>query len=412
MKILVMGQGFVGLTTALGFSEKGFDVYGYDVNESRISELKDGIVPFFENGLPNALKRNLNKSFFPIRSLSEMKESPDVVFFCVGTPCDDYGKADLTYLYRAIDGCASCVKKDTVFIVKSTIPPGTMKKSIVPYMRERSLNHEVAVNPEFLREGYCWKDFTQPDRIVCGLEKQGTHAQIILSELYHLFNAPIHFVSFNTAEFIKYLSNCMLATLISFSNEMAEIANAAGDVDIGKAFNILHEDNRLVGSGIAHYLYPGCGYGGYCLPKDTVALIQNALSYGVDPKIMKNVVQINNDMPELTAKRIIKNVNNKDARIGILGLSFKPNSDDVRDSSAAKIINALLKEGYSNIYAYDPEASDNFDKMYNLPIEYCASKEDVCNCCETVAIVTVWAEFYGVNKMFPDINWIDCRYFL
>ena len=412
MKIAITGLGFVGLTTALGFADKGFDVAGYDIDLERAAKIRDGAVPFFEPELEQALKRTLGVKFTVASAAQEAAKDADAVFFCVGTPCGDDGKADVKYLLSAIDGVVETARSDCVFVVKSTVPPGTTVNAVLPYIRAKGFNGTVAVNPEFLREGYCWKDFMNPDRIVCGCDENATNAINLLTALYAPFNAPVHFVSPNTAEFIKYLSNSLLASLISFSNEMALIAEAAGGIDIAKAFKILHQDKRLNGAGINNYIYPGCGYGGYCLPKDTVALAANAKTNGFEPRILDGVISLNNDMPRMTAAKIEKVVGGKDEKIGILGLSFKPNSDDVRDSPAAKIIACLIEDGYRNIYAYDPQAIDNFREVYKFDLTYCDNKERLCEECETIALVTVWKEFASCNRLYGGKKWIDCRYFL
>jgi len=412
LKITVSGLGFVGLTTALGLADKGFDVAGYDIDLERATKIKDGIVPFFEPGLEAALKRTLCVTFSVASTASEVVENADAVFFCVGTPCGADGKADLGCLFSAIDSVIDAVKPDCVFIVKSTIPPGTTANVILPYVRGKGFNGAVVTNPEFLREGYCWSDFINPDRIVCGCDEGDTHAVALLTKLYAPFNAPVHFVSHSTAEFIKYLSNSLLASLISFSNEMALIAEVAGGVNIAKAFKILHQDKRLTGAGIKHYIYPGCGYGGYCLPKDTAALAANAKANGFAPRILDGVISLNDEMPRLTAARIEQLAGGKSEKIGVLGLSFKPNSDDVRDSPAAKIIACLLKDGYRNIYAYDPVANDNFYEAYKFDLTYCDNKEHLCAECDTIALVTIWKEFADCNQLYNNKKWIDCRYFM
>jgi len=412
MKIAVIGLGFVGLTVALGFADKGFDVAGYDIDEGRRASIRGGIVPFFEPGLGMALKDNLNVKFAISENAWGAAKNADVVFLCVGTPCEDDGKADLQYLFAAINSITGALSHECVFIIKSTVPPGTTANMVSPYLRGKAFNGAVVVNPEFLREGYCWKDFTAPDRIVCGCGERDIKAKELLAELYAPFNAPIHFVSQNTAEFIKYLSNSLLASLISFSNEMAFIAEAAGSVNVAKAFKILHQDKRLSDAGIKHYIYPGCGYGGYCLPKDTAALSMNSKQLGFTPRILDGVISLNNEMPLQTARKIERLAGSRVAKIGILGLSFKPNSDDVRDSSAAKIIDCLVRDGYINIFAYDPAAMKTFSEMYGFAINYCGTKEAVCDICDTIAVITIWPEFQGVNQKYPQKKWCDCRYWL
>jgi UDPglucose 6-dehydrogenase len=410
LNISVFGLGFVGLTTALGFADKGFSVNGFDINENRRVEISRGKLPFFEPGLDDALVRNLGKTFTVTDTAEEAAKTSDVCFFCVGTPANADGSADLTYLLSAIDGALAVASETCVLVVKSTVPPGTLAKRVEPYIREKGHGNPAAANPEFLREGYCWEDFVNPDRIVCGVTDKA--AQELLSQLYAPFNAPVRFVSPSSAEFIKYLSNTLLAALISYSNEMSLIANAVGGIEIANAFHILHEDKRLAGAGINAYIYPGCGYGGYCLPKDTLALKAVSQTNGFEPRILSDVIALNDKMPEYTAQKIINATENADEKIGILGLSFKPGSDDVRDSSAAKIIKILKEKGYGNIYGYDPLAIDEFRRVYETDITYCSSVNEVCGTCGVIAVVTAWKEFKGLDKAFPNVRWADCRYCL
>jgi UDPglucose 6-dehydrogenase len=414
MKVAVFGLGFVGLTTALGFADKGFTVRGYDINEARSAEIREGSIPFLEPGLPEALSRTLGNGFAVTESAESAISDCDMAFFCVGTPGLADGSADLIYLFSAIDSIVEYVSPGCVLVVKSTVPPGTLTERVAPYIRSKGLLNPLAVNPEFLREGKCWDDFAKPDRIVCGVDKNDTTAfnasQMLFTELYAPFIAPIRFVAPTTAEFIKYMSNSLLATLISYSNEMALLAETIGSIDVAAAFHTLNEDRRLAGSGITTYIYPGCGYGGYCLPKDTVALSAAAKSRGFDTRILNEVIMLNDDMPQRTARKIERQTFDKTDAVGILGLSFKPNSDDVRNSSATKIISALLADGYTNIIAYDPVAAPGFEDVYKLPINYAQSTQEVCEACGTIAVVTAWDEFKGLRREFENIRWVDCRY--
>jgi UDPglucose 6-dehydrogenase len=416
IQIGVFGLGFVGLTTALGFAEKGYMVTGYDVDNARLHTIARGRVPFLEPGLDEALLKHLGTKFVPVSSSTEAIRKSDIIFFCVGTPCGENGKADLTYLFSALDSVLMHLnnEKFRVLVIKSTIPPGTTKNDIIPYLHNKGFSEgetfAVANNPEFLREGKCWEDFIKPDRIVCGTGNE--KAFKMLRVLYEPFNAPIHQVSLNTGEFIKYLSNTLLASLISYSNEMSMIADAIGDIDTGKAFRVLHEDKRMKGSAITSYLYPGCGYGGYCLPKDTQAMAAQAKLSGVVPRLLEDVIAINDDMPSYFIKKITSLVS-REKTIGILGLSFKSDSDDVRDSPAAKIISILIKEGYDNITAYDPVAVEQFEKVYKFKhVDYYSSGEQVCKKSDVIVLVTAWAEFKNLFLVFSQKTWIDCRYFL
>lgn len=410
MVISVFGLGFVGLTTALGFSHYGNKVYGIEVNEERRNTINSGNIPFLEPGLKEALDDTLNKNFFITEDVASAIKESQYVFYCVGTPYGKNGEADLTYLFKAIEETLPNIDetKKVILITKSTIPPATTSERVVPFIESKvktlGKNLFIANNPEFLREGYCWDDFINADRVVVGCDyNEGIK---MMEELYKPFNIPFYGVSSNTGEFIKYLSNSLLATLISYSNEMAELADTVGNIEIAKAFNILHMDKRWNGGKMASYAYPGCGYGGYCLPKDTCALHSAAKSKGFEAKILGEVIKRNETMPNVIAEKIEKCISKTD-KIGILGLSFKPNSDDVRDSAAAKVIKCLQKDGYNNFIAYDPVANKEFDKYYNLEIEYCDNIDEILIKADKFVILTAWEEFKNIstNKLI-----IDCRY--
>ena len=412
--VTVFGLGFVGLTTALGFADNGIKVYGIEVNPERVETLNAGKLPFFEPGLDEALIRNLNKNFFITDNLKLAISESDCIYYCVGTPYGEGGQADLTYLFSAIDSTLEEIndEKFRVLVTKSTIPPTTTSEKIIPYIEEKDFKVGselgVANNPEFLREGHCWDDFINADRIVLGVSDE--LSERILRELYSSFTCPIFAVSLNTGEFIKYLSNTLLATLISFSNEMSIIADTLGDIDVADAFRILHMDKRWNGADMASYVYPGCGYGGYCLPKDTNAIYALTASKGFDAKILKNVINTNENISSFIIKRITKDIE-KTSKIGILGLSFKPGSDDVRDTAAARIIEGLINLGYENIVAYDPLAIDEFKKFYQFDIEYEKSKEEIINLSDEIVILTAWDEFKGLKEL-TNKKIIDCRYML
>lgn len=402
--VTVFGLGFVGLTTALGFANKGFKVFGIDVNKERSAQIAKGDLPFFEPHMDKALSENLNKNFFVIDDVKIAMKESKYIFYCVGTPYGENGAADLSYLFKAIDTSVKSIDDDTfrIMIVKSTVPPSTTLERVLPHIKECKANIGLANNPEFLREGYCWDDFINADRIVLGCAD--SKSEQMLRELYAPFNAPIVVVSYNTAEFIKYLSNTLLATMISYSNEMAFIADSIGNIDVKNAFKTLHMDKRWGGCNMTSYVYPGCGYGGYCLPKDTKALLSQSMQKGYSPEILRHVIVTNDSMPNKIADKIIKNVN-KDESIGILGLSFKPNSDDVRDTPAAKIIKELINRGYCNIVAHDPIAIQEFKKHYDFDIKYCDSLDDIH--ADVMVITTAWKDYAHLKGKI-----IDCRYCL
>lgn len=416
MVVTVIGLGFVGLTTALGFAEYGHKVYGVESNNDRLATIAKGIRPFFEPGLDKALAQHLNKKFFLCQSASKAVEESNCIYYCVGTPYGSNGEADLTYLYEALQQTLDVLtdNKFRVLVIKSTIPPSTTKNKVLPFIEKYGVKIGetlgVANNPEFLREGYCWEDFIHADRIVLGISDQ--RSKNILCSLYEKSSAPIFCVSFNTGEFIKYLSNTLLATLISYSNEMSLIADAIGDIDIAKAFRILHMDKRWGGCAMSSYAYPGCGYGGYCLPKDTNALYAIAQTAGYEAKILRQVIDVNETMPITIVKRIFNQISaDVYSVIGVLGLSFKPQSDDVRDTPSAKIINELLKEGFSNIVVYDPMAMNEFKTHYDFPIYYAESYEETINKADFFIILTAWEEFLDIREKTSKPV-IDCRFML
>ncbi|MBQ4224520.1 MAG: UDP-glucose/GDP-mannose dehydrogenase family protein [Prevotella sp.] len=418
MVITVFGLGFVGLTTSLGFAEYGHKVYGVEINPQRLETIKGGKLPFLEPGLDEALIRHLNKNFNPIGTdqLEEAVRQSDCIYYCVGTPYGKDGQADLTYLLAAIDQTIAARDKDKymVLVVKSTIPPSTTSTKIIPHLKEKGLEVGVDVgvanNPEFLREGHCWDDFINADRIVLGVSDE--RSAKMLKEVYATVKEPVFCVSLNTGEFIKYLSNTLLATLISYSNEMSIVADTIGDIDVAQAFRILHMDKRWGGATMASYVYPGCGYGGYCLPKDTNALYAVTRTAGFDAKILHHVIDTNDHMPQFIATKIIRAIGSDKSRcIGILGLSFKPGSDDVRDTPSAKIIKALLEEGYTNICGYDPVAIEEFSSHYRLPIGYVVSYEEMLKKADALVITTAWPEFKDVRERTSKTV-VDCRYML
>lgn len=410
--ITVFGLGFVGLTTALGFAHFNKQVYGIDLNEYRLKQIREKESPFFEKHFTEELEKHVGKNLRVDVNAKEAVERSKYIFYCVGTPYSPDGSADLTSLFQALQETLQYVSRDSgkILIIKSTVPPSTTKERVIPFIEEHGFvvgkDVYVANNPEFLREGYCWEDFVYADRIVIGCEEQ--EAVTKLKELYKEFEAPIHNVSYNTGEFIKYLSNTMLATMISYSNEMSMIAHQIGDIEIGKAFKILHEDKRWKTNKMSSYVYPGCGYGGYCLPKDTNALLAISKEKGYVPAILENVIRINSQMPETITNSILESTN-KSQKVGILGLAFKPESDDVRDCISAKVINNLLKAGYQEILAYDPVANKLFDSTYHYPLAYMESLEEIMKSSDVLIILTAWKEFEEVFQL-KDKLVLDFRY--
>lgn len=417
MVITVFGLGFVGLTTAVAFADGGDTVYGIEVNEGRRAQIGRGELPFVEPGLDDALTRTLGRTFFVDMPAAEAVAKSDVVFYCVGTPYGEDGQADLTYLFKAIDETLPNIDRDrfTVLVVKSTVPPSTTSELVVPYVQKAGFDvgSEIGIanNPEFLREGHCWEDVTEADRVVVGVSDERT--EDVLRRLYAGIDCPFHAVSLNTGEYIKYLSNTLLATLISWANEMSLIADTVGDIQVAEAFRILHEDNRWGDPtcNMASYAYPGCGYGGYCLPKDTNALYARAKAKGYEPKMLRETIRVNDAMPGAIAEKVMSACG-KDARIGVAGLSFKPDSDDVRDTPAAKIIHRLIEAGYDNIVGYDPLAMDEFAKHHDCDIDYADDLPALLNQSDAILIATAWPQFEEISALLDGRPLIDARYML
>ena len=415
--ITVVGLGFVGLTTALGFSEKGYKVFGYDINKEKTGLISEKKLPFFEKDLQAVLEKHLGKNFIVSDTLESAVKKSKVIMLCVGTPSDENGNADLKYIKSAIDDILCFVKKDDkkILVIKSTIPPSTTQKDLIPYIKNKGfkLGEDIFIanNPEFLREGHAWDDFINPDRIVVGTEDE--HTKDVMCDIYSKFDVPIHFVTLNTGEFIKYLSNTFLATLISYSNEMSMAADSIGDIDIKSAFKIFHEDKRWFGTpaNMQSYAFPGCGFGGYCLPKDTQALVKKAEENGYNAEILKNVLKVNKQIKPYWIEKIKQDVS-KTSTVGVLGLSFKPESDDVRQTPALEIIQLLLEAGYKNIICYDPISNDIFSRHYNLPVKYAKNLSDVVSISDSLVITTGWREFKEKKDLLKNKNVYDLRYVL
>ncbi|WP_294153935.1 UDP-glucose/GDP-mannose dehydrogenase family protein [uncultured Selenomonas sp.] len=418
MVITIFGMGFVGLTTALGFAEFGHEVYGVEVNAEKLAGLQAGKLPFVEPGMDAALTKHVGKDFHAIGydGLDEALAKSDVVYYCVGTPYGEDGAADLHYLLGAVKDTLERLPRTgyPVLVVKSTVPPSTAEKEIIPFVEKLGwkVGKDLGIgnNPEFLREGHCWDDFMHADRIVLGASDQRT--EDVLRKVYEGTDFPVFCVTLNTAEFIKYLSNTLLATLISFSNEMANTAYAINGIQIKEAFDILRMDKRWGNASMTSYVYPGCGYGGYCLPKDTNAFYALSEKVGRPAKMLQQTIRVNDQMAEAIAGRIEDFVKqDKQAKIGVLGLSFKPESDDVRDTPAARILRILAEDGYTNLLAYDPLAMENFSAKYDLPVQYERAYEDVLQKADHLVILTAWQEFADVRER-TEKDVLDCRYML
>ena len=416
--ITVFGLGFVGLTSSLGFAEKGLKVYGIEKDINKYQKLLNGEISFYEPHLEEKLKENLETGNFVVsKDINEAISNSNVIMICVGTPCLKEGQVDLKQIKNVIDEIhLSTIDSFKVICIKSTVPPSTITREIKPYIQNKfgSQFNKLGIshNPEFLREGHAYEDFINPDRIIIGSADQ--KSKILMNEIYNNFNSPIFNVNINTAEYIKYASNSLLTSLISFANELEMIAYSVGDVDIKNAFKILHLYSRWIGNPclMSSYAYPGFGFGGYCLPKDIQALIYKSEENNYKPELLKEIYKVNSKIKKFILNRILKELNPGE-KICILGLSFKPGSDDVRESPSGFIIEQLINNNFNNIIAFDPMASNNFKKIYNFNIEYAITLKDALENSSSIILATSWPEFKEVKNLIRSSQKLfDLRFYL
>ena len=396
MHIVMLGTGYVGLVSGACFSEFGFQVCCIDKNQDKIDNLKNNIMPIYEPGLESLVIKNKEAGRLTFsNNIDKEIQKADIVFIAVGTPTRrGDGHADLTYVYEAAEKIAKNLNGYTVIVTKSTVPVGTgiEVKKIIEKINPNA-NFDIASNPEFLREGNAIEDFMRPDRVVVGIENN--KAKEIISSIYKplfLIETPILFTDLKTAELIKYSANAFLAVKISFINQMADLCEKVGaDVhDVARGMGL----DKRIGS---KFLHPGPGYGGSCFPKDTLALIQTAKLYDTDISIVETVVQYNQKRKSDMASKIIKIFNGKteNKKISILGLAFKPGTDDMRDSPALDIIPKLQEVGFK-ISAFDPIAMKEAKSLLNN-IVFSENIEDCLKDADALVILTEWNEFRGLT---------------
>ena len=392
MKIAVVGAGYVGLVTGACFAELGNDVVCVDIEEDKIKNLNNNIIPIFEPGLEELLIKNRKKGkiSFTTDLKKSIKES-DIIFICVGTPPKKNGEADLSYVEDVARTIADVMDSYKIIVEKSTVPVETgdkIAKSIKSYNAHK-VDFDVVSNPEFLREGSAVNDFMHPDRIVIGCESE--RAKDIMKKLYSPLKAPIIFTDIKSAEIIKHASNSFLAAKISFINAIASICEAAG-ADVEKVAEGMGYDKRIGRS----FLDAGIGYGGFCFPKDAEAFIRISEKFGYDFSLLKAVQEINNNQRNHFVSKIEKALwIVKGKTIGVLGLAFKPNTDDMRFAPSVDIITELQKEG-AKIKAYDPKAMEK-SKGILKNIEYCSNTYDAAKDADALVIVTEWDEFKEID---------------
>jgi UDPglucose 6-dehydrogenase len=392
MKICFVGTGYVGLVTGTCFADLGNKVICVDNNEEKIKILKSGGVPIYEPGLKEMIERNVSKNRLSFTtSIEEGVEVSDIIFIAVNTPPLPDGSADLSFVENVAKEIAQTMKSYKLIVEKSTVPveTGEWIKRTVKINNKHQVEFDVASNPEFLREGTAVYDIMNPDRIVIGVESD--RAEKILRELYAPFNAPIIVTDIKSAELIKHASNSFLATKISFINAVANICERTG-ADIIKVAEGMGYDSRIGRS----FLNAGAGFGGSCFPKDLAAFIHIAQKYGYDFKLLKEVENINKEQKKLIARKVKEAVwILKDKKIGIWGLAFKPNTDDMRSAPSIDVIEMLQSEG-AIIKAFDPQAKEKAKQVLKNVI-FCKDPYETAQGSDCVVIMTEWNEFKEID---------------
>ncbi len=396
MKTLIVGTGYVGLVTGACFSEMGIPTTCIDINEKKIENLKKGILPIYEPGLEDIVIKNYKAGRLQFAtSLKDSLKEADVVFSAVGTPPDEDGSADLQYVLEVAKTVGMYMDNYKLIVTKSTVPVGTaqlVKETIKNELQKRGLqiDFDVASNPEFLKEGDAVKDFMSPDRVVIGVESK--RAEEILTKLYRPFllnNFRVIFMDIASAEMTKYAANAMLATRISFMNDIANLCEKVG-ADVNMVRKGIGTDNRIG----KKFLYAGCGYGGSCFPKDVKALIKIGEKYGTPMKVISAVEEVNEKQKQILYHKV-KNYfhgNLQGKTIALWGLSFKPETDDMREAPALVLIRELLNAG-CKIQAYDPVAMNEAKRIVGDKIQFCQDVYQAVNNADALLLVTEWKEF-------------------
>jgi UDPglucose 6-dehydrogenase len=395
MRIAMIGTGYVGLVSGACFADFGHRVTCVDKDSRKIDGLNGGVMPIWEPGLEALVKSNAERGRLTFTTdLPEAVKQAEAVFIAVGTPARrGDGHADLTFVFDAVRELAKVIRPGTVVVTKSTVPVGTGDR-IEEILREEAVSDvSVASNPEFLREGAAIADFKHPDRIVVGAEDE--RGQEVLKEIYRplfLNRAPILITGRRTAELTKYAANAFLAVKISFINEIADLCEAV-DADVQDVARGIGLDNRIG----AKFLHAGPGYGGSCFPKDTLALLQTADKFGADQRIVRTTVQVNDERKEKMVERVVRalggSVSGK--RVGVLGLAFKPNTDDMRDAPSIPLVNGLVQRGAS-VSAFDPVAREQATKIFK-DIEFATDAYAAADGADALVIVTEWDEFRALD---------------
>lgn len=392
MKIAMIGTGYVGLVTGTCFSELGNDVICVDNDEEKIKKLNNDIIPIYEPGLEEMVAKNKNEKKLSFTSeIEDAVKASDIIFIAVGTPPKKDGEADLSSVEKVSTIIANVMNKYKLVVGKSTVPVNTGKwiKKTIERKIDENMDFDVASNPEFLREGSAIDDFLNPDRVVIGVESD--RAKKMLCDLYEPIDAPILVTDIESAEIIKHASNSFLATKISFINAISILCERSG-ADVEKVAEGMGMDKRIG----KHFLKAGAGFGGFCFPKDLSAFIKIAEKLGYNFRLLKEVERINDEQKMGIVKKVKENLwNLRGKTIGILGLSFKPNTDDMRYAPSIDIIGALLDEKVK-IRAYDPQAMERAKEIFPH-ITYCNDPYEVCEGSDALVFVTEWEEFQNMD---------------
>lgn len=405
MNIAIVGTGYVGLVTGTCFAETGVDVTCVDVNADKIANLQKGIIPIYEPGLEDMVLRNVKAGRLHFTtSLESCLDKVDIVFSAVGTPPDEDGSADLRYVLEVARTIGANMRKYTLVVTKSTVPVGTAQKVKAAIQAEldkrgEAIDFDVASNPEFLKEGNAIDDFMSPDRVVVGVESE--RAKKLMTKLYKPFmlvNFRVIFMDIPSAEMTKYAANSMLATRISFMNDIANLCELVG-ADVNMVRDGIGSDSRIG----RKFLYPGCGYGGSCFPKDVKALIKTAEQNGYSMQVLKAVEEVNEKQKGLLFEKLQKvfGDNLKGKTVALWGLAFKPGTDDMREAPALVLIEKLKQSG-CNVRAYDPAAMDESRRRIGETVYYAHDMYDAVLDADALILVTEWKEFrlptWGVIK--------------
>lgn len=396
MNIAIVGTGYVGLVSGACFAEMGVNVTCVDVNEEKINSLINGQIPIFEPGLEDLVKRNViaNRLHFSTE-LTRCLDNVEIVFSAVGTPPDEDGSADLKYVLEVAKTFGKNINKYTILVTKSTVPVGTaqkVKETIQDELDKRGakIEFDVASNPEFLKEGAAISDFMTPDRVVVGTESQ--KAKNLISRLYKPFmlsGERLIFTDIPSAEMIKYAANSMLATRISFMNDIANLCELVG-ADVNMVRKGIGSDTRIG----RKFLYAGCGYGGSCFPKDVKALIKTAEKNGYDMRVLKAVEEVNEKQKSILFDKLMKHYdgNLRDKTIALWGLAFKPETDDMREAPSLVLIDNLIQVGCT-VKVYDPIAMDECCRRVGDKVTYCKDMYEAALDADALLLVTEWKEF-------------------